>query len=393
MEGMSRSNKHEAKFMAALCRYLILQGYEREQITVLTAYVGQLAQLKKELVPNDFFSGVRVCAVDNFQGEENDIILLSLVRSNEEGKIGFLQIENRVCVALSRAKKGFFCIGNISLLETKNTLWRDIIKDMRERGNVGKALMLMCQNHPKTVIHASCAEDFEKAPNGGCTIPCAERLECGHMCHMMCHPVDPEHLEYECQKPCTRTPCALNHNCPKRCFQECGPCMEPLEKTLPRCGHLQKVSCYECEDLSTVKCQTPCVKTWPCGHEIATKCHVDPLRTPCRAPCGVILKCEHPCAGKFDETMGPFIVYRIWEGYNFVSMDCPCDAQRKKNPGNCCQPPFKIDKTWIRLSNICYIISNKVYQLARTKLSIRTINIGLSKLLIFSLKTNLSYGC
>ena len=94
-EGRSRSNEHEAKFVAALCRYLILQGYEREQITVLTAYTGQLVQLKKEM-PTDFFRGVRVCAVDNFQGEENDIILLSLVRSNEEGKIGFLQTENRV---------------------------------------------------------------------------------------------------------------------------------------------------------------------------------------------------------------------------------------------------------------------------------------------------------
>ena len=276
VEGMSRSNKHEAQFMAALCRYFILQGYKRKQITVLTAYVGQLTQLKKELVPKDFFSGVRVCAVDNFQGEENDIILLSLVRSNEEGKIGFLQIENRVCVALSRAKKGFFCIGNISLLETKSTLWSDIIKDMRERGNVGKALMLMCQNHPKNVIQASCAADFQKAPDGGCTIPCATRLECGHVCDMMCHPVDPEHKEYECQKPCTRAPCALRHNCPKRCFQKCGPCMEP------------------------------CVKTWPCGHEITTKCHVDPLRTPCKVPCGVTLKCEHPCTGKSDGNIRTF---------------------------------------------------------------------------------------
>jgi hypothetical protein len=45
-----------------------------------------------------------VTVVDNYQGEENDIVLLSLVRSNEDGKIGFLSIENRVCVALSRAK-------------------------------------------------------------------------------------------------------------------------------------------------------------------------------------------------------------------------------------------------------------------------------------------------
>jgi superfamily I DNA and/or RNA helicase len=54
---------------------------------------------------------VRIMVVDNFQGEENDIILLSLVRSNTEAKIGFLKTENRVCVALSRAKMGFYIIG------------------------------------------------------------------------------------------------------------------------------------------------------------------------------------------------------------------------------------------------------------------------------------------
>lgn len=134
---MSRSNIHEAKYLAALCRYFILQGYKRQQITILTMYTGQLIQLKKELMPKEFFRGVRVCAVDNFQGEENDIILLSLVRSNEEGKIGFLRTSNRVCVALSRAKKGFYCIGNLELMcEQKEGLWKHIIDDMRSKEKV-----------------------------------------------------------------------------------------------------------------------------------------------------------------------------------------------------------------------------------------------------------------
>ena len=47
---------------------------------------------------------VRVSSVDNFQGEENEIILLSLVRSNTDNEIGFLKMNNRICVALSRAK-------------------------------------------------------------------------------------------------------------------------------------------------------------------------------------------------------------------------------------------------------------------------------------------------
>lgn len=99
-------------------------------------YVGQLLKLKNETKADEIFKGVRICAVDNFQGEENDIILLSLVRSNEEGNIGFLRISNRVCVALSRARKGFYCIGNLELMCRKEKLWATIIEDMRERGNV-----------------------------------------------------------------------------------------------------------------------------------------------------------------------------------------------------------------------------------------------------------------
>ena len=322
-EGRSRSNEHEAKFVAALCRYLILQGYEREQITVLTAYTGQLIQLKKEM-PKDFFRGVRVCAVDNFQGEENDIILLSLVRSNDDGNIGFLQTENRVCVALSRAKKGFYCIGNISLLKEKSELWRKIMDDMEESGNVGNALTLSCQNHPRNVIQASCADDFKKAPEGGCTVPCATRLACGHVCEMVCHPTDPEHKEYQCKKPCAKIICTRNHKCSRMCCQDCGPCMKPVTKILPDCGHTQSVPCYK--DPSEVKCSSPCAKllpgcghscqnscseqctvkctaitlrSWPCGHVNKTACHVDPTQTACKAPCGENLKCDHPCAGKF----------------------------------------------------------------------------------------------
>ena len=281
-------------------------------------------------MPKEFFHGVRVCAVDNFQGEENEIILLSLVRSNEEGKIGFLQTENRVCVALSRAKKGFFCIGNISLLKEKSDLWRRIIDDMEERGNVGNALTLTCQNHPQNVIHAVRAEDFRQAPEGGCSVPCNTRLNCGHVCEMACHPTDPKHEEYTCKKPCARVLCTRQHKCTRMCYQDCGPCVQ-LEDKLLHCGHVQKVPCFK--DPSEVKCIVPCdksllcghrcqnrcsevctiecvaitEKTWPCGHQIEAKCHVNPLESPCNAPCGVTLNCEHPCTGKWSLTYGSSI--------------------------------------------------------------------------------------
>lgn len=69
---------------------------------------------------------IRCVVVDKYQGEENDIILLSLVRSNAEGKIGFLNTSNRVCVALSRAKKGFYIIGNMDCLTKNSELWQKI---------------------------------------------------------------------------------------------------------------------------------------------------------------------------------------------------------------------------------------------------------------------------
>ena len=56
--------------------------------------------------------GVRIATIDNFQGEENKIIIVSLVRSNPKNVPGFLKVQNRVNVMLSRAKHGMYLIGN-----------------------------------------------------------------------------------------------------------------------------------------------------------------------------------------------------------------------------------------------------------------------------------------
>jgi superfamily I DNA and/or RNA helicase len=76
--------------------------------------------------------------VDNYQGEENKIIILSLVRSNGDNKIGFLSIKNRVCVALSRAKYGFFMIGNMSCLCNGSDIWKKINATLQGHNAVGK---------------------------------------------------------------------------------------------------------------------------------------------------------------------------------------------------------------------------------------------------------------
>lgn len=113
----SKENVHEAKFIVRLARHLILNGYEPQEITILAAYLGQFYTIRNEKSKyNYLLKEVRIAVLDNYQGEECKIILLSLVRNNTDNSIGFLKIENRVCVALSRAKEGMYIMGNMDLL-------------------------------------------------------------------------------------------------------------------------------------------------------------------------------------------------------------------------------------------------------------------------------------
>lgn len=118
--------------MGPLCR--LSQLYAALEIQVFGLIYFFPFQLRKQYSVD---SRVKCVVVDKYQGEENDIVLLSLVRSNAEGKIGFLDTKNRVCVALSRAKKGFYIIGNMSCLAKKSELWQNIRKTLTENRAIG----------------------------------------------------------------------------------------------------------------------------------------------------------------------------------------------------------------------------------------------------------------
>ncbi|KAM9068296.1 NFX1-type zinc finger-containing protein 1 [Sarcophilus harrisii] len=288
LEGKSHQNQHEARFVVELCKYFLCQEYLPSQITILTTYTGQLFCLRK-LMPAKTFAGVKVHVVDKYQGEENDIILLSLVRSNKEEKVGFLKIKNRICVALSRAKKGMYCIGNMGML-AKVPLWSKILHTLRENGQIGSALMLCCQNHPDTHTLVSKATDFHQVPEGGCSLPCEFRLSCGHVCTRACHPYDSNHKEFQCMKPCQKILCDDGHRCPSVCFQPCGLCQVKVPKTILRCGHQQMVPCSMPE--SEFCCQEPCPKFLECGHKCSHSCGEECVRL-CSEMVTVNLKCGH----------------------------------------------------------------------------------------------------
>ncbi|KAJ8336972.1 hypothetical protein SKAU_G00381920 [Synaphobranchus kaupii] len=345
-EGRSHQNMHEATFVKALCKHLICQGYEPSQITVLTTYNGQLFCLKN-IMPKSTFQGVNLCVVDRYQGEENDIVILSLVRSNKEGRVGFLNIPNRVCVALSRAKKALFCIGNMTMLSSV-PLWRKINDVLSRNGQVGKALTLRCENHPDTVTEVSGPEDFLKAPLGGCGLPCEYRLDCGHVCTKSCHPTDTDHKLFKCKKPCAKTLCQDGHGCPKKCSEECGECQVLVTKTMPKCGHEQGVACSQ--SLGSFICRVPCNKTLQCshlcmracgesctrncpqrvtvplncGHEIVMPCSVkqeadnNQEQIKCWKKCDAELDCGHICSGSCFKCAG---------GSAHLPCASPCDTQ------------------------------------------------------------------
>ncbi|XP_053575344.1 NFX1-type zinc finger-containing protein 1 [Bombina bombina] len=287
-DGKSHQNTHEAEFIVEFCKYFLCQDYKPSQITILTTYTGQLFCLRK-LMPAKTFSGVKVHVVDKYQGEENDIILLSLVRSNREGKVGFLQISNRICVALSRAKKGLYCIGNMNMLG-KVPLWSKIILTLRQNGQIGKQLMLSCQNHPEVHTLVCKGSDFKKVPEGGCSQKCEFRLSCGHVCSRVCHPYDPEHKQYKCTKPCQKVLCEDGHRCTRSCYEPCGLCMVKVEKCMPLCSHMQMVPCSI--SVMTYCCQEPCNKFLGCGHKCEKLCG-DKCEERCPQKISVTLKCGH----------------------------------------------------------------------------------------------------
>ncbi|XP_057289829.1 NFX1-type zinc finger-containing protein 1-like isoform X1 [Hydractinia symbiolongicarpus] len=320
----SKANTHEAKFLSSLCLYFLNQDYDPSQITILTGYTAQVQELRTYM-PRSVFEGVKVTSVDNFQGEENDIILLSLVRSNEKQTIGFLKTENRICVALSRARKGLYVIGNFDLLYEQSDHWRKIITDAKNMDCFGEGLDLVCQNHPEKKIQAFGWRDFEDAPEGGCTKVCGFQLPCLHVCEAWCHPYDKEHEEYDCQEKCLKLTCGEDsHRCQLQCHfgDDCSPCQIKVEKLLP-CGHTQQTQCSD--EPTEVICQSPCQKLMQCGHNCSNKCgeecspvdecqftvdkklgcgHTQNVEcskkienAECQIKCESVLECGHACSG------------------------------------------------------------------------------------------------
>lgn len=150
---MSKINIEEASMVIHFFERLLANGLNTQQVTILTYYNGQRKAILKSLRRNPKYQGCyfKVVTVDSYQGEENDVVLLSLVRSNFYNNIGFLSSINRLCVALSRARRGFYIFGNAQMLCNVSYKWFQIVQTMATNPRrVGFYMPLTCEAHGNT---------------------------------------------------------------------------------------------------------------------------------------------------------------------------------------------------------------------------------------------------
>ena len=208
----SYSNRFEVEMVACMVQYLIKgNAFNLGDIAILTPYRGQLAALSARLsamcsvwlsdtdrenligqglLPaDDFGTGVkteidminllRISTIESFQGEEAKVVILSTVRSNENGLAGFMALENRINVAFSRARDGFYVIGNASLYRSVE-MFQTIIEVFARKGTLGNSFKTCCTKHTEHLNHVYEPEQFLHIPR--CPQLCLETLPCGHVC-------------------------------------------------------------------------------------------------------------------------------------------------------------------------------------------------------------------
>ena len=247
-DSSSARNHGEAGMVVKTAWYLTHQNIRADKIVILTPYTGQVhclhAALKmvklgttinerdeEELDADEedgaagkwgegFQQSIRVSSIDNYQGEEADYVLVSLVRSNDKGIIGFLKDAPRLTVLLSRAKKGLIVFGNRDTLLKKGPVSWECVFDLWPHDAVDSCLHLRCDVHVEEELPVSTVTDFEKmSPEGGCHRACTIKMSCGHFCPRRCHHDDRKHVEE-------------TKRCPHVCELECS------------AGHLFSVKCH-----------------------------------------------------------------------------------------------------------------------------------------------------
>ena len=144
-ESFGRINKTEAELtLEALKNYFTKIGRQRIadehiDVGVISPYRAQVQLLRRMVRKAEFFKPYRGCitvnTVDGFQGQERDIIVISLVRSNDDGQIGFLSDLRRMNVAITRARMKLIIVGSVQTM-TRHTFYKELYGYVQESAGI-----------------------------------------------------------------------------------------------------------------------------------------------------------------------------------------------------------------------------------------------------------------
>ena len=143
-ESFGRINKDEAEltlntlqqYFERISKQRLLD--ERIDVGIISPYRAQVQYLRRLLMKREFFKPFRrqisINTVDGFQGQERDIIVLSMVRSNDDGQIGFLRDLRRMNVAITRARMKVIILGDVATL-TRHPFYRQLWQYIQSLSN------------------------------------------------------------------------------------------------------------------------------------------------------------------------------------------------------------------------------------------------------------------
>jgi len=133
--GGALRNETEVRVAAHVVRLLDERAPRELSMAVIAMYAEQVERLRQALGRRKFKRSVKIDTVDSFEGREEDLVVISLVRSNERGRIGFLRVPNRLNVAVSRARRLVACIGDAATLRSgEESMYGVLVEAAREAG-------------------------------------------------------------------------------------------------------------------------------------------------------------------------------------------------------------------------------------------------------------------
>lgn len=419
--GLSACNEAEALAVTALCKWFRAIGVPDSCITIITPYKGQKTLitrcLRDEKCLPSFVQGGRggagkggrglggrygrggdgrggggrgiivqamqdsifTSTVDRYQGDENDIVILSLVRVRPGNR--FVALLNRFIVATSRARLGFYVVGSrgavtspggsgpphwerfVSDLESTS---RDVVHtgilncDFAER-RIGPSFPLCCPVHRtsrKEMLKPTDAPaaPFAQAWHTLCTSPCSHKMQrCSHLCQLPCHYYAIDQHNSKCMEPVPR-PCekhadrnlvcheiALNDR--QQTIQEAlqmYECDAMVKISQPKCAHSLICTCHQFKSFNNGSQTLPLCKEMtgplhlPCGHILLdVECHnrqrfVKESTPPCseivavRFECGheIRVKCDEKTSGRYTKQCKQDVTFGRPRCFHKVSLQC-----------------------------------------------------------------------